>query len=46
MRKTKNDLEEEAGDRSLYPHTIKKKNYADDLPNRVIKRIIEEEDVD
>lgn len=35
-------LKEEAGLRNLHPFKQKSKSYADDLPNRVIKRMLEE----
>ena len=40
------DLEHECGERSLHPHYIKKRSYAEKLPERIVKNIIGEEEVE
>ncbi len=41
-----NELERECGERSLHPHHNKKRSYAEQLPDRVVKNIIGEEEVE
>jgi len=41
-----NDLEYEAGDRCLHPRRMRKRSHAEKLPDRVVKNMIGEEEIE
>ena len=42
----KNELEYEAGDRCLHPRRMRKRSHTEELPERIVKNMIGEEEIE